>query len=121
MLIPFTMFSSGSEIASIAFLLALSYPSTLSAALDSKQYTTPDGPWKHSEGGIASPYPRPQYDYKNCEHGPKSRACWGDLHVDTDMDLQWPTTGRTVRVRFSIRERYAKVADICSTILTSAM
>jgi len=29
-----------------------------------------------------------------CNHGPAARSCWkGGLNIDTDMDLEWPTTG----------------------------
>lgn len=29
-----------------------------------------------------------------CNHGPAARSCWKDQYnVDTDMDLEWPTTG----------------------------
>ena len=29
-----------------------------------------------------------------CKHGPTARSCWNDnYNIDTDMDLEWPTTG----------------------------
>jgi hypothetical protein len=35
-----------------------------------------------------------------CNHGPAARSCWkGDYNVDTDMDLEWPTTGVLRKVK----------------------
>jgi hypothetical protein len=35
----------------------------------------------------------------SCNHRPAARSCWKDnYNVDTDMDLEWPTTGRVVKV-----------------------
>jgi len=43
-------------------------------------------------------YKKPTDD-TSCRNGPTSRGCWeGDFNIDTDMDLHWPDTGRTVKV-----------------------
>lgn len=57
----------------------------------------PDIPWK--ESGISAIHKR-QYGYNTgCENGPQSRGCWtGEFSIDTDMDLHWPNTGKTVKV-----------------------
>lgn len=36
-----------------------------------------------------------------CNHGPAARSCWKDnYNVDTDMDLEWPTTGVVRKVGY---------------------
>lgn len=39
----------------------------------------------------------------NCTHGPSSRGCWqGEFSIYTDMDLKWPSTGKTVKYNLDI-------------------
>ncbi|KAF2123461.1 multicopper oxidase [Dothidotthia symphoricarpi CBS 119687] len=45
------------------------------------------------------PYRRAQ----NTTHGPTSRDCWDGTHnIDTDMDITWPNTGKTVRYHLDV-------------------
>lgn len=38
-----------------------------------------------------------------CTNGPTSRNCWSDgFDINTDADLSWPTTGKTVTYNFEI-------------------
>lgn len=88
-------------VAVAAALLAL-VPSVASLTLP---YTSIDSapahlevPWK--EGGLysgssAKIVARRDDGYPTgCNHGPAARSCWKDnYNVDTDMDLEWPTTG----------------------------
>ena len=65
-------------------------------------------PWKHRTRGLYDP-PTGEPNFNDgCEHGPKSRACWDGTHsIATDMDLQWPNTGKTVKVgRLECRHWY---------------
>jgi hypothetical protein len=83
-------------------LVALS--STTSWALPSSQYQTdsPLGlevPWKGQ--GLSLTKKDGGYSYGNnkCAHGPKGRDCWNaKFDIDTDPDLEWPITGKTVKV-----------------------
>lgn len=67
--------------------------STISAS------STLEVPWKERglySGSVAkSAAKRDGATYpKGCNHGPAARSCWkGQYNVDTDMDLEWPTTG----------------------------
>jgi hypothetical protein len=85
------------SIAQLAGAIAL-LPS-LTRALPSERLASPklEVPWKRS--GLDTVERR---NYDTCSNGPASRACWqGDFNIDTDMDLEWPDTGKTVTVRLN--------------------
>lgn len=56
-------------------------------------------PWKerglYSGSAAKSAARRDDDGYSTgCNHGPVARSCWKDQYnIDTDMDLEWPTTG----------------------------
>lgn len=55
-------------------------------------------PWKERglySGSVARSITKKDEGYPTgCNHGPAARSCWKDnYNVDTDMDLEWPTTG----------------------------
>jgi hypothetical protein len=63
----------------------------------------PEVPWKmrglYSGSAAKDVVERDGYP-TYCNHGPAARSCWkGDYNVDTDMDLEWPTTGILRKVR----------------------
>ena len=57
----------------------------------------PEVPWKERclySGSAAKKVIKRDGYPTGCNHGPSERSCWkGDYNVDTDMDLEWPTTG----------------------------
>lgn len=65
----------------------------------------PLGPRALSEedDGIFQGYKRENDHDNSCSHGPESRGCWSDgFNIDTDMDLKWPNTGKTVKYHLEI-------------------
>lgn len=91
-----------SSIAQTAGLVALLSPLSLAAALPAEvlEQRTPEVPWKQS--GINEVYRRDGYP-TGCMNGPSSRNCWdGTYSVDTDFDLDWPDTGKTVTYNLEI-------------------
>ncbi|KAF2266486.1 laccase [Lojkania enalia] len=88
-------------IARTAGLIALLCSLALTASLPS-EYSAPEVPWKRD--GLRT---KRTYGYGDgCKHGPYSRSCWdGSYTIDTDMDLEWPDTGKTVTYYFEIAEK----------------
>lgn len=82
----------------VATLLGLLLPSVAAFAVPA-QTLTPRVPWEE-HGLFEGHQKRGQDGYDTgCNHGPSSRGCWtGDFNIDTDMDLHWPDTGKTVKV-----------------------
>jgi len=87
--------------------LTLLLPSVASFAVPATELTprTLEVPWKKS--GLYSGRKRRRMrrdDYNTgCNHGPESRGCWtGDFDIDTDMDEEWPNTGKTVKYELTI-------------------
>jgi hypothetical protein len=77
-------------------------------------FALPEVPWK--ESGIWAGRKRQNGYDTGCNYGPQSRGCWtGEFNIDTDMDLNWPNTGKTVKVR-SITSPEARAALIFSSI-----
>lgn len=92
------------SIAKATALLGL-VPSATSWALpgtsnDNYAPSSPEVPWKAK--GLYSATKRNDDGYSSgCNHGPAARSCWKDnYNVDTDMDLEWPETGKTVKVSY---------------------
>ena len=94
----------------VTALLAL-VPTATSWALPGvqKDISAPSGlkvPWKerglYSGSAARSVAKRDNGGYSTgCNHGPAARSCWkGNYNIDTDMDLEWPTTGNVVKVNF---------------------
>jgi hypothetical protein len=88
-----------STIAKAAALVALLCPLVTPLGVPSSEMLRPSVPWK--ESGLWSHQKR-QDSYPTgggCSNGPTSRGCWnGDFNIDTDMDEQWPDTGKVVKV-----------------------
>ncbi|KAI4632662.1 hypothetical protein J4E80_000019 [Alternaria sp. BMP 0032] len=88
----------------LATALGLFLPSVTSFAVPSVEHLTPrlpEVPWK--KNGLWSGRERRDGYKTNCNHGPQSRGCWnGDFSIDTDMDLHWPNTGKTVKYHLTI-------------------
>jgi hypothetical protein len=87
------MFMMLSTIAKATVLLAL-----LPSATRALPGAHLDVPWKKSglfSGSAAKAVIKRDSGYPTgCNHGPATRSCWKDnYNVDTDMDLEWPTTG----------------------------
>ena len=100
-----------SSIAQAAGFVALLSPLSLAAALPAEvlEQRTPEVPWKQS--GINEVYRRGGYP-SGCMNGPSSRNCWdGTYSVDTDFDLDWPDTGKTVTVCRYLGSRNATFAN----------
>jgi hypothetical protein len=97
----FTMLLSIAKAAALTILLC---PLVTPLRLPSTDILTPRVPWK--EHGLWDHKRRTDYGNStgnstsgDCNHGPKSRGCWhGEFDIDTDMDLQWPNTGKVVKV-----------------------
>ena len=89
-----------STIATATTLLAL-VPSVAWALPGASGNGAPFGlnvPWKERglySGSAPKSVARRDDGYPTgCNHGPAARSCWkGNYNVDTDMDLEWPTTG----------------------------
>ncbi|KAF1942947.1 laccase [Clathrospora elynae] len=91
------------SIAKTATLLSLFLPSVASFAVPAQPLTPKslEVPWKKT--GIWSGQQKRQGYQTGCSHGPQSRGCWsGGFSIDTDMDLEWPNTGKTVKYRLTI-------------------
>ena len=88
----------------VATALGLFLPFVASLTVPSVEYLTPrvpEVPWK--ETGLWSGHKKRDGYKTNCNHGPTSRGCWnGDFDIDTDMDLHWPNTGKTVKYHLTI-------------------
>jgi hypothetical protein len=88
----------------VATALGLLLPFVASLTVPSVEYLTPrvpEVPWK--ETGLWSGHQKRDGYKTNCNHGPTSRGCWnGDFDIDTDMDLHWPNTGKTVKYHLTI-------------------
>jgi hypothetical protein len=87
----------------VATVLGLLLPSVTSFAVPAERFAprVPEVPWK--ENGLWSGHKRRDSYNTSCNHGPQSRGCWsGGYSIDTDMDLQWPTTGKTVKYHLTI-------------------
>ena len=83
-------------------LSTIAKATALLALLPSATWALPgaylDVPWKKSglfSGSAAKVITKRDDGYPTgCNHGPAARSCWKDnYNVDTDMDLEWPTTG----------------------------
>ncbi|KAF2033923.1 hypothetical protein EK21DRAFT_97740 [Setomelanomma holmii] len=87
------------QLTKTAALAASLAPLVTPLSLPSSDLLRPRVPWK--ETGLSSHQKR---DYPtSCTHGPSSRGCWnGNFNIDTDMDLQWPDTGKTVKYNLEI-------------------
>ena len=91
----------------VATVLGLLLPSVTSFVVPAELFPhrVPEVPWKNNGlwGGHKS---RDGYDTgynTGCNHGPQSRGCWSEgFSIDTDMDLQWPDTGKTVKYHLTI-------------------
>jgi hypothetical protein len=78
-------------------------PTVTSVALTYEERTpkTPPVPWKDT-GLFSGRVSRSGYPTA-CNNGPQSRDCWyDDFNIDTDMDLEWPDTGKTVKYHLTI-------------------
>jgi hypothetical protein len=56
---------------------------------------------RRKRSGISNIAPRndPVNTQDNCTHGPTTRGCWSEgLSIDTNPDLYWPETGKTIIV-----------------------
>jgi hypothetical protein len=87
----------------VVALLGLLLPSVVSFAVPAQPLTPRalEAPWKAN--GLFSGHKRQSGDNSSCNHGPKSRGCWnGDFSIDTDMDVHWPDTGKTVKYHLVI-------------------
>lgn len=91
------------SISRVATAVGLLLPIVSSFAVPAERLTprVPEVPWK--ETGLFSGHNR-RDDYEtSCNHGPQSRGCWdGEFSIDTDMDVSWPTTGKTVKYHLTI-------------------
>lgn len=76
-------------------------PSATRALPSAADVDAPSGlsvPWKERglySGSVPKSAAKRDDGYPTgCNHGPATRSCWKDnYNVDTDMDLEWPTTG----------------------------
>jgi hypothetical protein len=92
----------------VATVLGLFLPSVTCLLVPTERFTPRvlEVPWK--ETGLWSGHRRRDgYNTTGynttCNHGPQSRGCWSDGYsIDTDMDLAWPDTGRTVKYHLTI-------------------
>lgn len=73
-------------------------------SLWSSAHSTPTNPhspeayWKNHTHDVEDlpSYGSPAHDGA---HGPQDRGCWDGVYsIDTDMDIEWPDTGKTVKV-----------------------
>lgn len=101
--VAFTMLSS---IVKATAILALVRTATSWALPGTFNHDAPASlkvPWKerglYSGSAVKSVAKRDEKGYSTgCNHGPAARSCWKDnYNVDTDMDLEWPTTGNVVK------------------------
>ena len=93
------VFSIPRAVAALGLLL----PTVTSVALsyEDRTHKTPPVPWKDT-GLFSGRVSRSGYP-TSCNNGPQSRDCWyGDFNIDTDMDLEWPDTGKTVKYHLTI-------------------
>jgi hypothetical protein len=96
-----------STIATATALLAL-VPSVTWALPSASGNGAPFGldvPWKerglYSSSAPKSVAKRDDGYPTGCNHGPAARSCWKDnYNIDTDMDLEWPTTGVVRKVSY---------------------
>ncbi|KAF1364497.1 laccase [Lizonia empirigonia] len=100
-----------SSIIKATAILALVRTATSWALPGTFNHDAPAGlkvPWKerglYSGSAVKSVAKRDEKGYSTgCNHGPAARSCWKDNYdVDTDMDLEWPTTGNVVKYHFEI-------------------
>lgn len=83
--------------------LGLLLPTVTSVALsyEDRAPKTPPVPWKDT--GLFSGHVHRSGYPTSCNNGPQSRDCWyDDFNIDTDMDLEWPDTGKTVKYHLTI-------------------
>lgn len=108
------------SIARAAGIIALLCPSIFAAALPAAPVTplSPEVPWKRN--GLSDRVRRDNsngYGHNCGSHGPKSRNCWsGDFDINTDMDLKWPDTGKTVKVKL-LHQSFPLL--LCTYIITT--
>ncbi|KAK1907109.1 hypothetical protein P3342_006297 [Pyrenophora teres f. teres] len=84
-------------------LLGLLLPSVVSFVVPATEVGARklEVPWKKT--GLYSGYrKRKDGHFAGCNHGPQTRGCWGDFDIDTDMDEEWPDTGKTVKYELII-------------------
>lgn len=89
-----------SSITRATALLVWLLPSVIAFTLPAEPLR-PRVPW--AKTGIYDGYKRRNGYPTSCSHGTSSRGCWhGDFDIDTDMDIHWPTTGKTVKYHLDI-------------------
>ncbi|KAI8932752.1 hypothetical protein NX059_010242 [Plenodomus lindquistii] len=84
----------------LALLLAsrLSFSSAIAVPA---QPIRPRVPWEKT--GIFGGHKRQNGYETSCNYGPESRGCWTNgFSIDTDMDINWPNTGKTVKYHLEI-------------------
>jgi hypothetical protein len=106
----------------VATVLGLLLPSVTCLFVPAERFTprVPEVPWKERglwsghrsghrrrDGYNTISYNTTSYNTTSynttCNHGPQSRGCWSDGYsIDTDMDLAWPDTGKTVKYHLTI-------------------
>ncbi|RMZ73074.1 copper ion binding [Pyrenophora seminiperda CCB06] len=88
----------------VVVFLALLLPTIVSIAVPVTEAAPQklDVPWKKS--GLYSGYRRRRDGYNTgCNHGPETRGCWPNgFDIDTDMNKEWPDTGKTVKYDLTI-------------------
>jgi hypothetical protein len=92
-----------SSVSRVVAALGLLLPTVTSFAVSHQnlEHRTPEVPWKKT--GLFSGRSKRQGYETSCNHGPQSRGCWiGDFNIDTDMDVSWPDTGKTVKYDLTI-------------------
>ncbi|EOA85322.1 uncharacterized protein SETTUDRAFT_163983 [Exserohilum turcica Et28A] len=91
------------SISRVATTLGLLLPTVASFAVSYEDLRprTPEVPWKKT--GLFTGHSKRQGYETACNFGPESRGCWyGDFNIDTDMDVSWPNTGKTVKYHLTI-------------------
>jgi hypothetical protein len=99
----FLHFMMGFSTTRVSTVLGLMLPFVTSIPVPAARFTprVPEVPWK--EDGLWSGHKRRDGYNTSCNHGPHSRRCWSDGYsIDTDMDLAWPDTGKTVKYHLTI-------------------
>ncbi|KAG9376047.1 Laccase [Pyrenophora tritici-repentis] len=87
----------------VGTLLALLLPSAVSFVVPSTEVRPRnlEVPWKKT--GLYSGHRRRRDgSIASCNYGPQTRGCWGDFDIDTNMDEEWPDTGKTVKYELTI-------------------
>ena len=102
-LLSFHYYIMVSSISRVVTALGLLLPTVTSFVVPHKSLAprTPEVPWKNT--GLFSGHSKRQGYETACNHGPESRGCWiDDFNIDTDMDVEWPDTGKTVKYHLTI-------------------